>query len=445
MKALKWLAISLVVLLAAAAVLPFLVPLANYIPEAEKQASARLKEPVKVGVLRLALLPVPRVVAEDITVGRVPDLQIKSVSVIPDLFSLLESVKVLKSIELDGVTVAQEAFVKIPGWTQSDGSPAAVAVRRVSFKDLSFKLKQAFLGPFEGEVRIGRSGELEQVRLQTADGRAKLTAQPEKPDRYAVRFEAKDWKLPAGPAIHFDELEATGYATSKELLVKRLTGKLYGGSLDGSVGVNWRKDFQVKGELGTKGIGLDRLVPLIERGLKVSGKLDSRSVFSSRARAAGQLLNAMQADTDFKVKDGVLHGVDIVEAAKSLVKGGGRGGQTRFDEFSGHMALDRGSSRFTDLNISSGVLAANGNVDISPQKALNGKINAEVKAGVSLVTVPLAVSGTVQEPFLRPTGAAMAGAAAGTVLLGPGVGTTLGTKAGGFFDSLFGKPAEKKK
>lgn len=445
MKALKWLAISLVVLLLAAAVLPFLVPLENYIPEAEKQASARLKEPVKVGALRLALLPVPHVVAKDIAVGRIPDLQIKYVSVIPDLFSLLESVKVLKNIELDGVTVAQEAFAKIPGWTQSDGSPAMVAVRSVSFKELTFKLKQGLLGPFEGELRLARSGGLEEARLQTADGKAKLTAQPEKPDRYAVRLEAKDWKLPAGPAIHFDELDAAGYATSNELRVKRLTGKLYGGSLDGNVGVNWRKDFQVKGELSTKGIGLDKLAPLIDRGLKVGGKLDSRSVFSSRARAAGQLLDAMQADTDFKVKNGVLHGVDIVEAAKSLVKGGGRGGQTRFDEFSGHMALEGGSYRFTRLNISSGVLAANGEVGISPQKELNGKINAEVKTGVSLVSVPLAVSGTVQAPFLRPTGAAMAGAAAGTVLLGPGAGTTLGTKAGAFFDNLFGKPAEKKK
>lgn len=444
MKAFKWLAIFLSVLLAAATVLPFLVPLASYIPEVEKQASEKLKEPVKIGALRLALLPVPRIVAKNIAVGRIPYLQIKSVSVIPDLFSLLEPVKVLKSIELDGVTVAQEASAKIPGWTQSDGSPAAVVVRRVRFKDLRFKLKQAPLGPFEGEVQITRSGGLEQARLQTADGKAKFMAQPEKPDRYAVRFNARDWKLPAGPAIHFDELDAAGHATSNELRVKRLTGKLYGGSLEGSAGANWRKDFQVKGELDTKGIGLDKLVPLIERGLKVGGKLDSRSVFSSRAQAAGQLLDAARADSDFSVKDGVLHGVDIVEAAKSLVKGGAKGGQTRFQDFSGHMALDRGSYRFTGIKISSGVLAANGNVDISPQKELSGKINAEVKAGVSLVTVPLAVSGTVKEPFLRPTGAAMAGAAAGTVMLGPGVGTALGTKAGAFFDKLFGKPKEKK-
>jgi hypothetical protein len=60
------------------------------------------------------------------------------------------------------------------------------------------------------------------------------------------------------------------------------------------------------------------------------------------------------------------------------------------------------------------------------------------------VSTPLAVSGTVQSPTLFPTKAAMAGAAAGTALLGPGVGTTIGMKAGQMTERLFRKKPPKK-
>ncbi len=58
--------------------------------------------------------------------------------------------------------------------------------------------------------------------------------------------------------------------------------------------------------------------------------------------------------------------------------------------------------------------------------------------GVSLAAIPLQVSGTVAKPSVFPTKAAMAGAVAGTAILGPGVGTSLGIKAGGAVDKIKG-------
>jgi hypothetical protein len=140
------------------------------------------------------------------------------------------------------------------------------------------------------------------------------------------------------------------------------------------------------------------------------------------------------------VRNGVLQGVDIGKAATSFIgKEGAQGGETRFDQLSGHLAVDRGTRRLTRLRISSGVLAADGNVTISPRDQLSGRINANVKvAGVS-TGVPLNVSGTMQSPMVLPTGGTVAGAAAGTALLGPGLGTTTGAKVGGWVEDLFGK------
>jgi CRISPR/Cas system-associated protein Cas5 (RAMP superfamily) len=53
-----------------------------------------------------------------------------------------------------------------------------------------------------------------------------------------------------------------------------------------------------------------------------------------------------------------------------------------------------------------------------------------MKNSASLAAIPLIVAGTVDSPLIYPSKSAIAGAVAGTAILGPGVGTTLGMKAG---------------
>ncbi len=89
-------------------------------------------------------------------------------------------------------------------------------------------------------------------------------------------------------------------------------------------------------------------------------------------------------------------------------------------------------------------MAVDGNVNVSPKKELSGRINAQVKAVGTSANVPLNVAGTVDAPLLYPTGGTMAGAAVGTVILGPGFGTSVGAKVGGWAEGLFGKKEKKK-
>jgi hypothetical protein len=47
--------------------------------------------------------------------------------------------------------------------------------------------------------------------------------------------------------------------------------------------------------------------------------------------------------------------------------------------------------------------------------------------------------------MLLPTGGTLAGAAAGTAILGPGLGTSAGARVGGWVEGLFGKKEDKNK
>jgi len=142
--------------------------------------------------------------------------------------------------------------------------------------------------------------------------------------------------------------------------------------------------------------------------------------------------------------NGVLHGIDIQKAATSLVRQGETGGETRFEQLSGHLVLAQRSYRFTQIRIASGSLAVDGQVNISPKKELSGRINAQVSALGTSTGVPLNVAGTIDAPILYPTGGMIAGAAVGTVLMGPGFGTSVGAKVGGWAEGLFGRKTEKK-
>jgi hypothetical protein len=105
--------------------------------------------------------------------------------------------------------------------------------------------------------------------------------------------------------------------------------------------------------------------------------------------------------------------------------------------------MDPAGYHFSDLEISSGLLKATGDVTISKTKELSGDVSAAVRGTASLIATPLSLSGTVDDPVVRPSKAALAGAAVGTAIL-PGVGTAIGAKAGEFTKKLFGGGSRKR-
>jgi uncharacterized protein involved in outer membrane biogenesis len=448
MKWLKGIGIVAALLIVVLAALPFFISLNDYIPQIEKAVSARVKEPVTIQSMRVVVLPLPHVKVDGITVGKAQDIKVGKVAVTPDLLSLFGSIKVIRNIEIDSLVLTQQGVDKIPVWTKSDGAgkPDALKVRvqNIRLDGAQVRLDKASLGPFDARIRLTDAGEPQDMSITTQDGKLKVFVKPGK-GNYLIDASARSWKLPVGPAIAFDELAIKGVATLQDADLTQVSARLYGGTVNGKASIGWQKGLQLRGSLEISQVELRSLVPLLAPGTKVSGRLDAKTVFSARAANAAQLGDALQLKTPFTVHNGVLHGVDIQKAATKLVTGDSSGGETRFAELSGHLVMERGTQRFTQIRITSGVLSASGNVSISPRKELSGRINAEVKATrLASAGVPLNVSGTTERPLLLPTGATATGAAVGTVILGPGLGTSVGAAVGGWTERLFGKTEEKR-
>ncbi len=246
--------------------------------------------------------------------------------------------------------------------------------------------------------------------------------------------------MPAGPPILFESLQVSGVATPDEADFRNIQAKLYGGSIAGKMAVGWQKGLQLKGNFAVSDVELRELVPLFSPKTRMSGRLTAKPVFTANAAKPDQLANVMRLETPFDIRNGVLYGVDIQEAAMNPARKAG-GGETRFDTLSGHFAMDRGTQRLTGLKVSSGSLAADGNVTITPDKSLSGRVNARVNVvGQAGVSVPLNISGTVGSPLALPAVGAIAGA-------GISAGASVGSKIGNWAGSLFGgdnKDAKKK-
>lgn len=438
MKGLKCGAIVLIALIVIAAAIPFFITLDRFIPEIEQQASARLHEPVTITSLQFGMLPVPHLTVDGITVGKTGDLKLGKVIVTPELLSLLSTTKIIRSIELKSLVLTQQALEKIPVWSKQDSAATPlVRIESIRLDDALVKFDKSTFGPFDGKVSLDGTGQPIEALITTQDGKLKISVKPDKA-KFLIDAVAKGWKPPVGPPIEFDELTIQGAATLYGADFHQISAKLYGGTVNGKAAAGWRRGLQVKGDFNMQQVELKSVVPLVSPGTKLSGRLNAQPVFSASAGDPADLLKVLHLETPFNLQNGILYGVDLAKAATSLLKQGAAGGETHFDQLSGHLVRDRGAHQFTQLKIASGALAADGNVSISARQDLSGRLNAQIKAAGASANIPLNVAGTLHAPLLYPTGGTMAGAAIGTVLL-PGVGTGIGAKAGQAIESLFGK------
>lgn len=434
MKWFKRLILAFAVLIAILAVVPLFVSLDDYRPAIEKMVSEKLREPVSLKTLRLVGLPLPHVTVEGISVGKGADLTIGEVSVTPDLYSLLTSTKVIRSIDIEGLVITQRALDLLPEWAKPDpmAEPASfkVLVQSISLKNAELHLQRAKFGPFDALVTIDANGTPERADITARDGKFKASLTPAG-EKFNVTVNARDWRLPAGPPILFQSLQVSGVASPNDVDFRDVQAKLYGGAIAGKMLVGWQKGLQLKGSFAVNDVELRELVPLFSPKTRLSGRLTAKPVFSGSTPKPDQLVNVMKLETPFDIRDGVLHGVDIQDAAVNPSRKGG-GGETRFDALSGHFAMDRGTQRVTNLKVASGSLAADGNVTIAPDKSLSGRVNAKVNVvGQTGVSVPLNLSGTVDSPMALPAVGAIAGA-------GISAGASVGAKVGNWASGLFG-------
>jgi uncharacterized protein involved in outer membrane biogenesis len=436
--------IAVVALLA----VPLVLPLGLFIPELELIASDQLKARVKVESLRLYVLPFPHLTVIGISVGKKPFLEVRKVVITPRWTSLFSSPKVISEISLRGVVIRQALMAKASDWAAKPGSggPAALRVERIEVRNAFINLAEFKLREIDLDLELTPENGLARAQVRADHNHLNATLVP-RGKEFIVDIAAHGWRLPAGPPLLMSSLTASGTLDPRQgLSLPKIDGRVYDGTVSGKLNVGWVKEWTIAGNLDIHNVEIKPVVALFTKDTTISGRLTANPVVDMRAPSAAQLGEAVDVESDFRVEKGVLYNIDLSNAPKALLnKDALKGGETRFDNFSGHLGVDSAGYYLTSVEIASGVMTANADISISSKQELSGQIDVAIRGTAALVSTPLALSGTVQNPSVYPSKMGLAGAAAGTALLGPGLGTTVGMKAARMTQRLFGGKPKKKK
>ena len=421
-------------------ILPFLIPMQTYLRQAERLASEKIGQPVTVQSAHLFLLPSPRVVASDILVGKNQEVKVETLVVIPTISSLFSEVKLLDlHISKPIIKKAALDFVTTLTANKSDSiEAAAVNIRHIKIDQLQLVWSDGInLPTMNAEAMLTSDNKLQSATVETEDGKLDAKVEPNG-NEHLIVLNARKWVLPVGLPLLIDNAKFEMHLKGSKLAIPKIDVALYGGKLSGDAVLDWTNAWHINGKVNIENLSVQQPSIMVSKVVYLSGSLFGKGNFSSTAKVAGQLADRLQSNFQFKVNNGVLHGLDLVKLASLLIKQSQSGGETQFDEFSGVLNASGKQHHLRNLKIRSGLLSATGQVKVKPNKALDGVVDVEVKNSMGLAAIPLEVSGTVSKPVVLPSKAALAGAIAGTAILGPGMGTSLGVKAAGAVDKLKG-------
>ena len=420
-----WLGLALLVPLlllgALALALQQWVGSADFRNRAGQQASAALGVPVEIGQVTIDLWPLPAVALDRVLVKSRPVLSLERVEARPEWAALLQRRPEIATIVVRKAVLPQQAVAAIAasfdkaqrsatGTTRSGPASSAPGLlpRRVVLDQVTWVPEKGASITVDAQARLDADALPGSAKVEVRQGRfqgARATLE---------RGQGQQWTLRA---------------------------ELGGGSVRGK--------FQV--QPAAKGVSLLQaqfdtanveLSVLTAPNRTLTGRLDAHTSLRAELGGPGAFADGVQSQTTFTVRHAVLHGIDLAQAVKSV--GLNRGGDTAVDTLAGQLVTQGRSIHLNNMVASSGMLSAAGNVAMSPQRNLTGRITVDLAAGAAggAIGVPLAVGGTLDSPSVTLTRGALVGAAIGTAIapgIGTGAGVKLGDQLGESLRGLFGK------
>jgi len=448
-KAIKYLlygVLGLVILLIIA--IP-LIPADRYRQEIETQISKTLQVDVSLGDIELTTLPRPGLLVTDIKLSDKGKqlVSVAQINLVPRLSSLLSDQAEIREIRLSGIRLDTQQIAGLAKKLGSAGpsDSAAVTIRRIT-ADGSYLLvdENTGFGPFEFTLDLTAQMGLKVLNLSLEKQSFQLGVEPQNND-YVIDLQANDWAVPFEPAVRFSSLKIDGLLQKERFHAKNIDAKAYQGNLNGNLILDWKSGWSLDSRLQIASLNVGDLLKSLDNHL-LDGTASGQFTVRSNASTPEQLADAYTVSGDAQVIKGHIYKTDLEQAVRSFSKEWKAGGQTPFDEFKTHVEMTPNIIKLTGTSLKSDILGAEGHLNIYDMNNLKGELSVGLNDPTGILTMPLKVAGTVDEPKVRPTDSALAGGAVGTVILGPGVGTAVGVKAGelmGKIGSLFGSDDDK--
>ncbi len=363
----------------------------------EKIASAVIGEPVTVRNLRVSLFPHAHLALSDITVGADKDIGIRSVQVVPELSTLFDEEKNLKSIEIIELKVDAASLRRQMQWLETLADNDDLKIGQITLKGLTLSVPGFGAMVFDGNVERSAVGALSRLELSGVEQNLTLELLQQN-GNCRVILRAGNWQMPVAGGLRFDNFSAVGIADSNQVRFSSMEGELYGGSFKATGVLAWSAQPVASGNFELEQIRLPAALSAMKSSAAVDGILNVTATFTSQADEGQGLAEAAEIDGSFQVRDGRFNGIDL---ANHMVSGSASGNATRFDRLSGKLQFRQGVYQYRQLVLEAPQLKARGNLDVQPNQDVSGSISAELAIPSRRIKSNLAVEGKIGNVRLK--------------------------------------------
>ena len=379
-----------------------LVPLNSYVPSIEKLASAHLNEPVSIGSMRVSILGGFTINLEHVRIGTTQDVKIDKVSLSPEFGSMFGDLKIMRKVEAESATVAEEVLPRLPKWLEAAVADKNLQIGRIVVRSIKIESRTVKMPPFDADLELSADGAIQRAALSSTDGKLNVGLTPHDNQIDIALSATKGWVPPFGPNIEFTDLTVKAVAMHNQIRIERFESLLYGGAARGGAVIVWGGPWSIEGDVATERIGLQDLMAVFTREAKSTGQLRSTLRYAVSSQRLATLFDSPRVDGSFGIKKGVLDGVDLVRALQSGGRGVTQGGATQFEEINGTLTLANGHYQYRNMKFFSGLLSANGAFDVSSNKDVSGRIAVELRSQAAQVRGDFVVDGDLQAIVLKP-------------------------------------------
>ena len=364
---------------------------------------------LKVGQVRWSLRPLPKIELGNLSTAQEQPIVVRRVVISPQLWPLLSRRIRIDTLEVAGALLPRESVRAFRGIAPAPDAGAwtldAIPLGHVMFNDVTWSDRRSIELSYDGDIVFDAGW-----RPRTADV-SRHDQTPPARLRLTREGDAEQWR------VLIDAGGGTGNGTASLQTLE--SGRV-----------------RLKAQLQPDAVDIGLFMQAFKRSAPIAGKVYGTTDIDAEAAQVPGLWTVLHTRTSFSVRPATLTRFDLARAVKTA--GVSRGGTTPLDELSGTLDTqntdDGTRMTYTGLKARSGLLTATGKATIFNRR-LSGEAAVDIVDGV--VGMPLKLGGTLDNPELSLTGAALTGAAVGTAVA-PGVGTALGARIGQQLERFFG-------
>jgi uncharacterized protein involved in outer membrane biogenesis len=373
-------------------VLPYVWPLQEYIPLVEKELSAQMNQPVRIGGMSAASLPVPRLELQNVSIGGKQELQIGQAVLYFDVLTLPADTRTINKLELNKLIISATSFDKTLTWLQAIGGDVHYPVKTAELHGVRLNGDVPPLPAFNGNMDFDAHGRFANAALTSDDGKLNVKLWPNQ-GHMQLEVDLKNGQLPFIPEVKFGDFSTSGDVGDDAINFSNIDGSLYGGLLKGTAYLSWQKGWQLRGHISISSMDVDKALP----GLKVGGEMAGNADLLMHGDKLMQLASTPHLDGNIEMKDGTINNLDIAETARAGKKQV-MSGVTTFESLRGELVVDNSGQHLRKIRISAGATSMIGAADAAADGKLSGHMLVDMnKVRAGMGTMTLGVGGTVSD------------------------------------------------